>query len=157
MDKIPLTPQGHELLTTQLHRLKHVEKPQNIRDIETAREHGDLSENAEYHAAKERQGIIAGQIQHVEDMLARAEVIDPRKLSGNKVVFGATVDVYDVDEDEDLTYQIVGPPEADSKKGLISVFSPIARAMIGREVGDEVVVKTPGGERILEIVEIQFK
>jgi transcription elongation factor GreA len=156
MDKIPLTPQGHELLTEQLHRLKHVEKPQNIRDIETAREHGDLSENAEYHAAKERQGIIAGQIQHVEDMLARAEVIDPRKLGGNKVVFGATVDVYDVDEDEDLTYQIVGPPEADSKKGLISVFSPIARAMIGREVGDEVVVKTPGGERILEVVEIKF-
>ncbi len=157
MDKIPITPEGYEKLKAELHRIKTVDRRQNIRDIEEAREHGDLSENAEYQYAKEKQAQIAGQIQRLEDTIARAEVIDPRKLSGNKVVFGATVVVYDQDTDEEITYKIVGPYEADSKLGLISVFSPLARALIGKEVDDEVIVNTPKGERYLDIISLKFE
>jgi len=155
-DRIPLTPLGHKKLKEELDHLKNVERRKNIRDIEEARAHGDLSENAEYQYAKEKQGQIVAQIAKIEDMLARAEVIDPSKLSGDKVVFGATIKVYDVDEDKEYTYQIVGPPEADSKKGLISVFSPLARSLIGRKVDEEVTVQTPSAQRFLEVVSIDF-
>lgn len=156
MQRVPMTPRGLEKLQAELRHLKHVERPQNVRDIETAREHGDLKENAEYHAAKEKQGQIAATIRHVEDQIARAEVIDPTKLSGNRIVFGATIKLYDLDEDQEITYSIVGPPEADSKRGLISIESPIARAMIGKHPEDEVVVQTPRGERSFEVLEVAF-
>lgn len=155
-DRMPLTPKGHEDLKNELDRLKNVERRKNIRDIEEARAHGDLSENAEYQYAKERQAHIAGQIQRVEDKIARAEVIDPSTLSGNTVKFGATVVIYDTDEGKEYTYQIVGVPEADSKLGLISIRSPLARAMIGKMVDDEVIVQTPKDQRYLEIVSIKF-
>lgn len=156
MQRIPMTPRGLDKLQAELRQLKTVERPQNVRDIEAALEHGDLKENAEYHAAKERQAYIAAQIRHVEDRIARAEVIDPTKLSGDKIVFGATVKLFDLDEDEEVTYTIVGPPEADSKFKLISIESPIARALIGKRVDDEVVVQTPRGERTFEVMNIEF-
>ena len=155
--KIPITPQGLHNLKEQLKHIKTVERRKNIQDIETAREHGDLSENAEYQYAKEKQAQIAGQIQMLEDQIARADVIDPRKLGGSRVVFGATIEVYDHDQDRNITYQIVGPPEADSKNNKISVFSPLASAMIGKEVDDEVVVETPAGDRYLDIISLKFE
>ena len=154
--KVPMTKGGLSRLKEELRRLKTVERPKNVRDIEEARAHGDLSENAEYHAAKERQSHIASRIEQIEDFIARAEVIDVSKLSGDRVLFGATVTLSDVDTDMEKTYRIVGEIEADIKKGLISVTSPIARGLIGREVGDSVKVQAPGGAREYEITAVKF-
>lgn len=156
MERIPMTQQGWEKLRSELQHIKKVERPQNVLDIETAREHGDLKENAEYHAAKERQGQLEAQMRHLEDQIARAEVIDPAKIKSNKIVFGATVQVFDLDDEKELTYIIVGPPEADIKQNKISIKSPLARALVGKVVQDEVVVPTPKGERNLEILSIKY-
>lgn len=155
--KIPMTPEGNTRLREELKQLKEVERPKISREIGVAREHGDLSENAEYHAAKERQGWIEARIKDLEDKLSRAEVIDPAKLSGSKVAFGATVKVSNLETDEESVYKLVGPDEADLNKGSISITSPLARALIGREVGDEVKVKMPAGDRIFEILEVAFR
>jgi transcription elongation factor GreA len=155
-DKVPMTPDGQARLREELRRLKDVEMPQVVKDISTARDHGDLSENAEYHAAKERQGMIHARIQHLEGALSRAEVIDPAKLAGDKVQFGARVKLSNTDSGEETVYQIVGPEEADLKLGRISVASPLARSLIGREVGDEVKVDLPAGRRVYEILEIVY-
>jgi len=151
-----MTPEGRRKMRLNLRKQKEVERPRVLAELEAAREHGDLSENAEYHAAKEKLGFIDGQIRAYEDWLSRAEVIDPATLSGSRVVFGATVTYEDLDSEEARTYQIVGPHEADFKQGRISVESPIARALIGREEGDETVIRTPGGQRTVEIVEVRF-
>jgi transcription elongation factor GreA len=155
VDKMPMLAEGHERLMADLHRLKTIERPQNVEDIEEARAHGDLSENAEYHAAKERQGQIEAQIVDIEDRLARAQVIDPKTLSGDRVVFGATVHLLD-DADKPVVYQIVGEVEADAKGGRISYNSPLGRALIGRSVGDEVEVVTPSGDKYYEIKKVEF-
>jgi transcription elongation factor GreA len=155
-DKVPMTPEGHAKLREELRRLKDIELPQVVKDIGTAREHGDLSENAEYHAAKERQGLIVARISFIEQTLSRAEVIDPTKLSGSKVQFGAHVRVANVETDKEETFMIVGPEEADIKTGRISVASPLARGLLGREVGDEVKLQMPAGPRTYEILEITF-
>lgn len=154
--RVPMTPEGQARLRDELERLKKVELPQVVKDISVARDHGDLSENAEYHAAKERQGLIVARISFIEQTLSRAEVIDPSKLSGSKVQFGARVRLLNVDTDEENTYQIVGPEEADIKQNRISVSSPLARALIAREVGDEVKVVMPAGPRTFEILEISY-
>ena len=151
-----MTPQGQQRLRDELKRLKEKEMPQVIRDIATARDHGDLSENAEYHAAKDRQGHIHGRIKYIEDVLGRAEVIDPTKLSGSKVSFGATVTLLNIDTDEEVTYQIVGPEESDLKERRISVSSPLARGLLGHEAGDEVTIKLPAGKRTFEIQDVAF-
>lgn len=155
--RVPMTPAGAQWLRDELKRLREVERPKNVRDIEDARLQGDLSENAEYNAAKERQSFIAGQMADIEDRLSRAQIIDPSKLSGDKVVFGATVTLENSDSGDEVTYQIVGDHEADLAKGTISISSPIARALVGREEGDEVKVQTPAGQRIYEILRIEFK
>ena len=155
-EKIPMTPTGYRMLKEELKRYKEVERPANVKAIEVARGHGDLSENADYSAAKERQSFIEGRIRDLEAKIAFADVIDPARLSGEKVVFGATVTVEDTDSGDRQTYCIVGEDEADIKSGLISVTAPVARAMIGREVGDTVRAKTPKGMRELEIVELKF-
>ena len=155
VDKLPMLAEGHAILMVTLRDLKEKERPQNVQDIEEARAHGDLSENAEYHAAKERQGQIEAQIMDLEDKLARAVVIDPRELSGDKVVFGATVDLLDED-DKPVTYQIVGQTEADAKRGRISDSSPLGRALIGRKLGEEVEVATPSGDKYYSIAQVQF-
>ena len=154
--RVPMTPEGQTRLRDELERLKRVELPQVVKDIGVAREHGDLSENAEYHAAKERQGLIVARISFIEQTLSRAEVIDPSKLSGNKVQFGARVKLANIDSGEEFTYQIVGPEEADIKQNCISVSSPLSRALIAREVGDEVKVVMPAGPRSFEILEISY-
>jgi len=154
-ERFPITPKGVQKLKEELGRLKE-ERPKISREIGVAREHGDLSENAEYHAAKERQGMVEARIKDIEDKLGRAEIIDPSRLSGDKVSFGATVDLSNVDTDEAVTYQIVGAEEANVNEGLISISAPLARALIGRQVGDEVRVKLPAGERCYEIVDIKF-
>lgn len=154
--RVPMTPEGQARLREELERLKKVELPQVVKDISVARDHGDLSENAEYHAAKERQGLIVARISFIEQTLSRAEVIDPSKLSGSKVQFGAKVKLLNVDTDEEHTYQIVGPEEADIKQNRISVSSPLARGLIAREVGEEVKVNMPAGPRTFEILEIRF-
>jgi len=151
-----MTPEGATRLREELRRLKEVEMPQVVKDIGTAREHGDLSENAEYHAAKDRQGMIAARITHIEQCLSRAEVIDPTKLKGDRVVFGATVKLSNVDSGEEQVFQIVGPEEIDLKLGRISVASPLARALLGHEVGDEVKVVMPAGPRTYEVLEVSF-
>ena len=156
-ESIPMTRAGAEAIKRELKRLKSVERPKNVHDIGVAREHGDLRENAEYHAAKERQSHIEGRIQMLEDRLARAEIIDVTRLSGDRVVFGATVKLEDSDSGAKAQYTIVGEPEADLKKGRISITSPIARGLIGREVGDSVKIRTPGGEREYEILEVLFQ
>jgi transcription elongation factor GreA len=156
MAKIPLTPRGQQVLKEELKRLREVERPKNVRDIEEARAHGDLRENAEYHAAKERQGFIEGRSRDIESILAQAEVIDPAKLSGTKVVFGATVKLTDVDSGEEVTYMVVGDHEADIKEGRIAISAPLARAMIGREKGESVSLKTGKGMREYEIAEVRF-
>ncbi len=153
----PMTPEGHARLVKEIDHLKHVERPNNIKAIEEARAHGDLSENAEYAAAREEQGLIAARIAKYEDMLARAEVIDPKAYKGSDIVFGATVDLVDVETDEGHTYQIVGTYEADPAKGRISVESPIGKSLIGKSEGDEVRVKTPKGERVLAITKVQYR
>jgi transcription elongation factor GreA len=155
-EKVPMTPEGQARLREEMKRLKEIELPQVVKDIATARDHGDLSENAEYHAAKERQGLIVARISFLEQTLSRAEVIDPSKLSGSKVQFGARVKLINVDTDEEQTFQIVGPEEADIKLSRISIASPLARSLIGREVGDEVRVVMPAGPRTYEILEITF-
>ena len=155
VDKLPMLAEGYEKLQSDVRHLKMVERPQIIDAIEEARGHGDLSENAEYHAAKERQGQIEAQIAEIEDRLSRAMVIDPTTLSGDKVVFGATVHLLD-ENDNPIKYQIVGQTEADARVGRISYNSPLGRALIGRTVGDEVEVSTPSGDRYYEIKKIEF-
>lgn len=156
IEKVPMLAEGYARLTEELHRLKSVERLAIVDAIEEARAHGDLSENAEYHAAKERQGQVEAQIADLEDRLSRAQVIDPKTLKGDKVVFGATVKLLD-DDDKPVTYQVVGPYEADIKLGRISYSSPLGRALIGRKVGDEVEVQTPGGDRYYAIKKVEFK
>lgn len=155
MEKIPMTRAGHGALDAELKTLKSVERPAVIRAIAEAREHGDLSENAEYHAARERQSFVEGRIKELEGLLALAEVIDPARLSG-AVKFGATVTLVDEDTDEERTYQIVGEAEADIERGLLNIRSPLARALIGKEVGDTAEVRTPGGEKSYEILSIRY-
>jgi len=152
-----MTAEGHAALETELKNLKSVERPSVIKAISEAREHGDLSENAEYHAAKEKQGFIEGRVIELEDMLGRAEVIDPSGLTGKTVKFGATVTVVDEDTEKEAVYQIVGEHEADVSKGRISVTSPIGRGLIGKDQGDVVEVNTPGGGRSWEILKVKFK
>ena len=151
-----MTAGGYQALDDELKRLKTVERPSVIAAIAEAREHGDLSENAEYHAAKERQGWIEGQIAEIEDKLARAQVIDVSKLSGSQVKFGATVSLVDEDTEEEARYQIVGEHEADVKKGRLSLTSPLARTMIGKEPGEVVEVQTPGGTKSYEILKVEW-
>ncbi|WP_439476034.1 transcription elongation factor GreA [Brevundimonas sp.] len=157
MEKVPMTAEGYRVLDDQLKQLKSVERPSVISAISEAREHGDLSENAEYHAAKERQGWIEGQIADIEDKISRAQVIDVTRLNGDQVMFGATVTVVDEDTEDEARYQIVGEHEADVKAGKISVASPIARAMISKAVGDVVEVNTPGGVKAYEILKVEWK
>jgi len=154
-EKVPMLAEGHRKLSDQLRQLKNVERPEIVEAIEAARAHGDLSENAEYHAAKERQGQIEATIADIEDQLSRAIVIDPTTLSGKKVVFGATVTLIDED-DKKVRYQLVGQVEANARDGRISYNSPLGRALIGREVGEEVEVSTPSGDRYYEIEKVEF-
>lgn len=150
-----MTPRGAQLLNEELARLK-ADRSKISADIGTAREHGDLSENAEYHAAKERQGLNEAKIRDIEDKLSRAEIIDPKTLSGDRVKFGATVTLTNLDTDEEVTYQIVGADEADIDRGLISISAPLARSLIGRMIGDEIVVKLPGGDRRYELGNVEY-
>ena len=152
-----MTLQGAQKLKAELKRLKTIERPRIVEAISVAREHGDLSENAEYHAAKEQQSFNEGRIKEIETSLSNAEVIDPGQIRTDKVVFGAQVTVADVATDEEKTYQIVGVDEADLEQGMISITSPMARGMIGREEGDPVVVRAPGGDRHFEIVEVSYQ
>ena len=156
MQKIPMTADGHRRLEEELKTLKTVERPSVIRAIAEARAHGDLSENAEYHAAKERQGFIEARISEIEDKMRRSEVIDVSKLSGKDVKFGAVVTLEDEDTEEKLTYQIVGTDEADIKQGRLSITSPLARALIGKKQGDSVEVTAPGVSKAYEIVKVKF-
>jgi transcription elongation factor GreA len=155
VEKLPMLAEGHAVLVSTLRRLKEIERPEVVEAIEVARAHGDLSENAEYHAAKERQGQIEAQVIDLEDRLARAMVIDPKTLSGNRVVFGATVHLLDED-DKKVVYQIVGQTEADARIGRISYSSPLGRALIGRKIGEDVEVTTPSGDRYYTIESIEF-
>jgi transcription elongation factor GreA len=154
-DKAPMTPRGFEALKAELEKLKTVERPANVRDIELALEHGDLSENAEYHAAKEKQGHLAGRIDYVEDRLARAQIIDSTDFELDKVRFGTTVVLSDTESGEEVSYTIVGEDESNASKGLISVTSPVARALMQKEVDDEVSVRVPKGTRVFEVLEIR--
>ncbi|HEY0438128.1 MAG TPA: transcription elongation factor GreA [Phenylobacterium sp.] len=156
MEKVPMTAEGYQALDEELKRLKTIERPAVIAAIGEARAHGDLSENAEYHAAKDRQGWIEGQIAEIEDKMARAQVIDVSKLSGKQVKFGATVSVIDEDTEEKARYQIVGEHEANVKAGKVSITSPIARAMIGKESGETVEVNTPNGVKAYEITKVEW-
>ena len=155
-DRVPMTRTGYETLKQALHRLKTEERPENVKDIEEAIAHGDLSENAEYHAAKERQSHIAGRIASTEDKLARAQIIETQSGPSGKVQFGATVVLSDSETEEIVTYRIVGEDEADPKEGMISVTAPVAQALMSKEVGDEVTVKAPRGVREFEILEIRI-
>ena len=155
MEKIPLTRAGHSALNEELKKLKSQERPAVIRAIAEAREHGDLSENAEYHAAREKQSFIEGRVKELEGILSLADVIDPASLSGS-IKFGATVTSVDEDTDEERTYQIVGEPEADIENGKLNIKSPLARALIGKDEGDSVEVRTPGGEKGYEILSISY-
>lgn len=154
--KIPMTAAGYSRLEEELKHLKSVERPAVIRAIAEARDHGDLSENAEYHAARERQSFIEGRVAELEDKIARAEVIDVTKLSGQEVKFGATVTLVDEDTEEETVYQLVGEDEADIQSGRLSITSPLARALIGKQVGESVEVMTPGGSKSYEIVQLAF-
>jgi len=157
MNKVPLTVSGAEKLKSELVRLKSVERPRIIQAIAEARAHGDLSENAEYHAAKEQQSFVEGRIAEVEGKLASAQVIDPKTVNAEgRVVFGATVDLLDEDSNAEATYQIVGDDEADIAQGMISISSPIARALIGKEAGDSVEVRVPDGTRHYEILDVRY-
>lgn len=155
MDKVPMTPEGHAALKQELTHLKTVERPKISKEIGVAREHGDLRENAEYHAAKDKQGLVEARIAELEDKIARAEVIDTSRLGGSRVAFGAWVTLAD-DSGAEVTYRIVGADESNLEQGTISVTSPMARAVINREVGDEVKVNAPGGVRIYEVVDIRW-
>jgi len=155
MEKIPMTPKGYAALDNELKHLKTEERPAIIKAIAEAREHGDLSENAEYHSAKEKQSFIEGRIKELEGSISLAEVIDPSKLSG-AIKFGATIKLVDEDTEEEKTYQIVGEAEASIEKGLLNIKSPLARALIGKEEGDSVEVRTPGGTKDYEVLEIKY-
>jgi transcription elongation factor GreA len=157
MDKMPITRAGYEKLKRDLEHIKRVEVPENVRAIEEARAHGDISENAEYAAAKERQSFIQGKIQEIENNLATSNVIDLKDLNGDKVVFGSTVVIMDVHNEKEEEYQLVGPYESDISQNKISVTSPIGKALIGRRIGEQAKVQTPRGIRILEIVDISLK
>lgn len=156
-ERVPMTSDGYKQLEAELHRLKSVERPLIIQAITEARSHGDLSENAEYHAAKEAQGMNEAKVAELEDKLSRAEVIDPKTLSGDTIKFGATVTLVDEDTEEEVKYMIVGELEANVREGRISIGSPIARALIGRSKGDSVEVTTPKGSRSYEVVNVEFK
>jgi transcription elongation factor GreA len=156
-DKVPMTKEGLATLEEELRQLKSVERPAVIKAIATAREHGDLSENAEYHAAREKQSFIEGRLKELEGVISHAEVIDTSKITGSIVKFGAHVVVADGDTDEETKYRIVGAYEADAAAGKISVTSPLARALIGKSVGDSVEVKTPGGQKSYEVMKVSFK
>jgi transcription elongation factor GreA len=156
MQKNPITPEGAVRLREELINLKSVQRPMIIQAIAVAREHGDLSENAEYHAARDKQSFIEGRIKEIENKLALAEVIDPSKLAGDRVAFGATVKLSNTDTGEEVTYRILGADESDIEKGTISITSPLARSLLGKEVGDEVTVRMPGGERKYEVLDVAF-
>lgn len=156
-ETFPMTPAGLQRLRAELKKIKEVDRPENVREIEVAREHGDLRENAEYHAAKERQGNLEGRLRYLEYRIAHAEVIDPVTSQTERVAFGATVTVRDLDADEDTVYVIVGEDEADADRGRLSIRSPIVRALIGKVAGDEVVIQLPRGPRELEIVRVEYK
>ncbi len=157
VDKIPMTAEGYSALEAELKHCQQVERPRIIQQITDARTHGDLSENAEYHAAKESQSLNEGRIAELEDKLARAEVIDVSKLSGDTITFGATVTLVDEDTDKKAVWQFVGEPEADAKKGKISITSPLARALVGKKKGAQVEVVTPGGAKAYEVMKIEWK
>ena len=157
MDKIPMTVAGYAALEAELKRRQQEERPRIIQAIAEARAHGDLSENAEYHSAKEQQSLNEGRIAELEDKISRAEVIDVSKLSGSTIKFGATVKLIDDDTDEEKTYQIVGDSEADVKDGKVSISSPIARALIGKKTGDSIEVNTPGGGKSYEIIDVLYR
>jgi transcription elongation factor GreA len=157
MNKIPMTTDGYNRIEAELKRLKTIERPAIIKAIAEARDHGDLSENAEYHAARERQGFIEGRVMELEDKIARAEVIDVKKLSGGVIKFGATVKLADEETDEEQTFQLVGEDEADVSEGRLSITSPLARALIGKKKGESVEVSTPRGAKSYEIVRVAFK
>jgi transcription elongation factor GreA len=157
MKREPMTPIGHARLLKEVEQIKHIERPANIKAIEEARSHGDLSENADYDAAKNEQGLIAGRLSSLEDLLSRAEVIDPKTLSGSNIMFGATVTLSDSATGEEITYKILGGYEAEPKKNIISVDSPIGKALIGKIEGDEVSVQAPGGTRQFIIEQVQYK
>ena len=155
--RYPMTPHGQQRLKEELKRLREVERPKNVQDIEEARAHGDLRENAEYHAAKEKQGFIEGRSREIEAVLAQAEVIDPAKLSGTRVVFGATVQLTDTDSGDATTYTIVGDYESDIKLGRLAISAPVARALIGKEQGDTVTIRTGKGSREYQISTVRFQ
>lgn len=158
VEKNPITPEGAQKLRDELHHRKTTERHTISNMIAEARAHGDLSENAEYHAARERGGFNEGRIKELEDKIARAEVIDPTKLAGSaKIAFGATVKLMNTETEEESTYRIIGADESDINQGSISITSPMARSLVGKEVGDEVKVRTPGGDRLYEVLEIEFK
>lgn len=154
VQRVPISKTGYDRLKGELNRLSNIERHEVIKAIEVARAHGDLKENAEYHAAKERQSFIEGRIMELKDKLGRAEIIDCLSLSCDKIVFGTVVTLVDLDTDEEVRYQLLGPEEADMRHNRISVLSPLGGAMLGKTVGDEVTVKTPGGSRQLEVMEI---
>ena len=154
MDKVPLTRQGYEALKQELQKLKRVERPENIKAIEEARAHGDLSENAEFHAAKERQGFLEGRIGELEFKIASADIIETKKLPKDRAVFGSRVILENIDTGEDVEYQLVGPDESDIEKGRISITSPLGKAILGKKPGAELAVQVPGGKRTYELVEI---
>jgi transcription elongation factor GreA len=156
MEKNPITPEGAVKLREELNNLRNVERPKVIQMIATAREHGDLKENAEYHAARDKQSFIEGRVKELENKLARAEVIDPSKLAGDRVAFGATVKLQNTQTDEEVVYRLLGEDEADLSQGTISIASPLARSLLGKEAGDEVKMRMPGGERLYEILEVTF-
>jgi transcription elongation factor GreA len=157
MERVPMTIEGHKALEAELHRLKSEERPRIIQAIAEARAHGDLSENAEYHSAKDAQGMNEAKVADLEDKLGRADVVDPTTMSGDTVKFGATVKLVDEDTDEEVTYKVVGDLEADVKNGKVSISSPIARALIGKSTGDSVEVTTPKGSRAYEILKVEWK
>ena len=157
VEKNPITPEGFQKLRDELHHRKTVERPHITQLIAEARAHGDLSENAEYHAARERGGFNEGRIKELEDKLARAEIIDPTKIESSKVAFGARVKLFNTETEEEVTYRLIGADEADLAAGTISISSPIARSLLGKEEGDEVKVRTPAGERLYEILSVVYK
>ena len=154
--RYPMTIQGHQALKDELHHLKTVERPKIIDQVEEARSHGDLKENAEYHAAREKYGFIQGRMSSLAEKLAQAEIVNPKEMTGEKITFGATVRLEDVDLGEEVTYQIVGEDQADVKKGLLNYQSPLARALIGKQGGDEIEVKLPKGLKTFEILDVKF-
>ena len=156
MEKVPITRTGYDALNVELKTKKSIERPAIIKAIAEAREHGDLSENAEYHSAKERQGFIEGRIKELVALISRAEVIEPSRMSGPTIRFGATVKLIDEDTDQERTYQIVGEPEADINAGRLNMRSPLARALIGKEEGDSVEVAAPGGARCYEVLSVRY-